>query len=211
MKIPRLLFGKATEVSRRLRPLVSSVLKGATLPELDFGELMDTRDEPASFILLKDQSVPNAAAPFRCHAFLYELYRARTAKRGKGDEPEQAFIWSLEQPWSFAGTCGEAGIPFFFKADPKNFPHAKPEALTGRPEYWLPFLLAADRFWLELESEGPRFEPIVTGGHPFSMCASTLIRVLSYVGMPMDPNPYKVPGVTRDLLTRALRSLTGPN
>jgi hypothetical protein len=189
MQVPRILLGQRGDVKKRVAPLVRALVGGTHLSQLDFGELMSSAEAPEALFPLNPGRGSTSRADFHCYAFLYGAMEAKTAGKLERERFEDAFAWSLEQPWSFLGTLSQVGALFFVKPDRSAFvKEPPPEALRGRPEWYLPFLSAASRHWQVLAAEGERYthEPL---GAPreFTRDGRPLVQVLRDLGLVKTP------------------------
>lgn len=184
MLVPRILFGQRGEVKRRVAPLVRAFADGRSAQDLDFGPLMRSAEAPGALFPLNPGPGAAGRADFHCYAFMYGVMEAQTAGKVDRKRFEDAFGWSLEQPWSFLGTLSQVGGLFFLKMDRAAFiKEPAPEALRGRPEWYLPFLSAASRHWQALAVEGSRFpyEPL-SSPREFTRSGRPILQVLGELG-----------------------------
>jgi hypothetical protein len=165
--------------------LVKAFAGGTEPSSLEFGELMYSADAPDALFPLNPGRAGSASADFHCYAFLYGVLEAKTKGKLAREQFEDAFGWSLGQPWSFWGAWGEAGSVFFLKMDREAFiKEPPPEVLRGRPEWYVPFLSAVLRHWDALAAEGQRYTPApLASPRGFTRVAHTIAQVLGHMGI----------------------------
>ena len=205
MQVPKMLLGRCGEVKKRVAPLVKAHIGGKRANELDFGELVNSAEEPSALFPL-NPGPGSTRADFHCYPLLYGLVEADAAGKLDRQRFEEAFGWSLEQPWSFLGTLSQIGTLFFVKPDRARFIKEPPaEALRGRPEWYLPFLEAAARHWPVLAAEGPRFmhEPSLSP-REFTRDGRPLVQVLRELGLVNTPADVDGPAKVLRAIERAL-------
>jgi hypothetical protein len=221
MEIPKMFYGQQKEVRARTLKLVKQFEKGAPVESLDFGEMMDTFEVRDAGIwgrsdgyplLLLDSSKPLGSHidEFHCYAFFAEVFRLVVTRRSDdsrwNSRWEEAFGWSLHEPWRLLGVAGQSGKSFFYRANRTVAPNAPEDAVRGRPEWYGPYLRATLKSWDILEGEGPRYD-FASQGRLFSMMPTTVLLVLGYLGAPVEPNPCYTPGRTIELLRAAVAKL----
>jgi hypothetical protein len=193
MQVPRMLLGRQGEVTKRVAPLVKAFVRGTQPSLLDFGELMSSAEAPRALFPLNPGRSGGPSADFHCYAFLWGVLAAETKGKVNRERCEEAFGWSLEQPWSFLGTLSQVGTFFFVKVDRAGFvKEPPPEVLRvltrGRPEWYLPFLMATLRHWGVLAAEGQRYTPAPLGlPREFTSVAHPIISVLGHMGLVKSP------------------------
>jgi hypothetical protein len=189
MQLPRLFYGKRGEPKSRLAPLIKALQAGARLDSWDFGPTMSSSEAPSASLLLNPGRTGSSNDDFHCYALLYGLM----ASWQKGSLPrrcfDDAFVWSLREPWAFVGTLGEAGGVFFLKMSRDAFTREPPpELLRGKPEWYGPYLRAALHHWDVLVGEGPRFASAPLGQpKEFTRVAMALGHVLGDCGVVSGP------------------------
>jgi hypothetical protein len=209
MQVPRILLGQRGDVKKRVAPLVKAFVGGSSPAELDFGQLMSSAEAPGALFPLNPGRGNSAQADFQCYAFLYGVMEAKTAGKLDRQRYEEAFGWSLEQPWSFLGTLSQVGALFFLKMDRAAFiKEPPPEALRGRPEWYLPFLSATSRHWQVLAAEGERFMHEPQGSpREFTHDARPIVQVLGELGLVKAPGDFDTPAKVFLAVQQALAQL----
>ncbi|HKY40000.1 MAG TPA: hypothetical protein VJN18_28895 [Polyangiaceae bacterium] len=185
MQIPKLFYGRRGEAKSRLVPIIKALASGAELETWDFGPTMVSSEVPSAALLVNPGRIASDNDDFHCYALLYGLMEA-TYKRGLDRRYfDDAFAWSLDTPWSFVGTLGEAGGVFILKLSPAAFAREpKPELLRGKPEWYGPYLRATLRHWDALVAEGPRFAEEPMGSrHEFTGMTAPLGAILGDCGV----------------------------
>jgi hypothetical protein len=199
MDIPRLLFGQRGEVRKRVAAVIRAIAGGETLSAERFGPLMSTDDEPDALVLFNPGRGNSGYDAFHCYALLYGLMQAIQKRRVPAHLFDDAFAWSLEAVWSFAGTLGEAGSIFFLQMPREAFTREPPpEILRGKPEWYAPFLKAALLHWQVLEGVGERFASGAGGeARAFSRVCFTLYQVLAKCGVALQSSDVDTPTKAR--------------
>jgi hypothetical protein len=194
-----MLLGRQGEVTKRVAPLLKAFVRGAKPNSLDFGEFMSSAEEPGAYFALNPSRTGSPSQDFHCYAFLWGLMKAGTAGKVDRFRSEEAFGWSLENPWSFLGTLSQVGTLFFVKVDPAGLVKPPPlevlrERMRGRPEWYRPFLSAVLRHWDVLAAEGQRYTPApFTAPREFTRVAGPIINVLADLGLVKTPADIDTP------------------
>jgi len=210
MQVPRMLLGRQGEVTKRVAPLVKAFMRGAKPSSLDFGEFMSSAEAPDAFFPLNPGRTESPSSDFHCYAFLWGVMMAKAGDKLGRQQFEEAFGWSLEQPWSFLGTLGQAGQLFFVKADRAGFVREPPpevlhELMRGRSDWYLPFLSAALRHWEILAAEGERYphEPLGSS-REFTRQSRPIVLILRELGLVKTPADIDTPAKVRHAVQLAV-------
>jgi hypothetical protein len=209
MEVPQILFGRRSEVKKRVDVIIRTFTKGQPLSTSAFGPLMSTDEAPSALILTNPGRYAGGDDAFHCYALLYGLMEAMMKGRAQDTHFEQAFGWSLEAPWSFVGTVGEAGTMFFLKMPREAFSkEPPPEVLRGKPEWHAPFLKAALTHWDVLTRAGVRFARGAGGqAYGFSRVSFAIYQVLAKCDVVLEAADIETPARTQAAIRTALARL----
>ncbi len=168
MLIPRLLYGRYSEVKARSAKVVTALARGRSWEEA-FGttDLVDTATTPGLVVVDGPSPLVGGAPHFNCYVPWKQLPEAIWKGRIAKEQEEQLFERSLAAPWSLLGLFGQ-------------HPWIWPEHRRR------PFLHAALAAWNEIASVGPRFSDGSNDGSDLWSVANTIKFVLANMGLSND-------------------------
>lgn len=192
MKMPSMLYGRASVVKSRARKKLAAVVRTCDFEHLDCGPMLETRDT-GGLLLVEPEDRQSPGEHFHCYALTIAIMDML--------EGPQMFAamdawmkWSLEEAWRFLGVMEQ---------DSTN-------TLAKNSALLVPYVEAAVRFWPLLKSEGERFGPGVNRAEGAWYAMRNLKYCLANLGIPAHELRAEPPGGPADFLQRIAKPGTLP-
>ena len=192
MKIPSMLYGRASAVKSRAKKKMAEVVHSCDFERLDCGPMLETQDS-TGLLWLRSERMQQAGEHFHCYAL--------TSAIGELVDGPRMFAtmdawmrWSLAEPWRFLGVTDELSVG----------------ALSRSRALLVSYVEVAVRFWPHLKSEGNRFGPFVNGPLGAWELMWNLKFCLANLGIPGPELTAEPPGGPADFLERIAKPGTSP-
>ena len=192
MKIPSMLYGRASAVKSRAKKKMAEVVHACDFERLDWGPMLETRDA-TGLLLTRSERIQLPGEHFHCEALTEAVLELAEWPR-KLSTMEAWVRWSLADSWRFLGVVEHLVTP----------------TLEKNRTLLVPYVDAAVRFWPQLKSEGERFGPFVNCPVGAWEIMRNLKFCLANLGIPGPELRAEPPGGPADFLERIAKPGTSP-
>jgi len=192
MKIPSMLYGRASAVKSRAKKKMAEVVHTCDFEHLDCGPMLETRDA-TGLLLLQPERMQTPGEHFHCYALTVALVELVDGSRMLATM-DAWMKWSLAEAWRFLGVTDQHSTG----------------GLDDNRALLIPYVEAATRFWPQLVAEGNRFGPRVNGPVGAWNMMDNLCFALANLGIPVPELWTEPPGGPADFLARITKPGTSP-